>query len=114
MSHLDDRGPGLPQGEAVLVCGEVAGHHRTDWKFGLSRALGWFLLGYWLRRREQADITTAATLTLLLTLTFFARLVGFLITAAALGVLAVRSRVRRWRNLGWVVLAAAPAALLGL
>ncbi len=84
------------------------------YNFGLSLALCFFVLGYWLRRHEQANAVSAAALMVLLAATFFTHLMGFLLAATGLSWFALTSPRHRWRNLGWVTLACAPASLLAL
>jgi hypothetical protein len=82
------------------------------YNFGLSLALCFFMLGYWLRHREQVNVVTSSVFSLLLTATFFTHLAGFLLAATALSWLALASPRRRGRNLAWVILACLPASLL--
>jgi hypothetical protein len=82
------------------------------YNFNLSLALCFFILGWWLRRRERTDAIIAAALTVLLVVTYFAHLAGFLVTAVALVWFAMAMGPRRLRNLAWVALACFPGGLL--
>ncbi len=81
------------------------------YNFCLSLPLGIFILAYWLRRRDNTGLPTAAMLTWLLALSFFTHLVGFFATLLGLGWLTITSPKHRWRNVGWVTLACLPALL---
>ena len=78
----------------------------------LSLALGFLILGYWLRRLDRADLTTAATLALLVVAAYFTHLVGYVVTALGVVWFALTSPRHRLRNIGWAFVAMIPAALL--
>ncbi|MCI0685528.1 MAG: hypothetical protein L0Y71_25800 [Gemmataceae bacterium] len=107
-----------PRTRPLALVGLLFAYNRCLWlgfyNFNLSLALCLFILGYWLRRRAHTDALTAAALTLLLVVTFFTHLVGFLVAAVALLWLAMTMGPRRLRNLAWVALACVPASLLAV
>ncbi len=107
-----------PNTRPCALVGLLFTYHRGLWlgfyNWDLSLVLALFVFGFWLWHRDHADLFTAAALSLLLMLTFFTHLVGFISAVLGLGWFALTSPRQRWHNLGWAALATVPAGLLTL
>ncbi len=108
----------VPGSRSCALVGLLFLYNRCLWlgfyNWNLSLALCLFVLAFWLRRRDRADLFTAAALSLLTVILFLTHLVGFLIVAIGLLWFALTSPRNRWRNIGWVAFALVPASLLTL